>query len=81
VEALAKPVDGSQTIEFPDGVVPRRLVLEAAGLEAATREVLGKYSVPRAARLPDRPPPDPGAACGAGPALGATGPIPPPEKP
>ena len=62
--ALAAPGGDFHVVEFLPGPVPRKLVLDAAGLEAATREAMTRYSVPRPVRLPARPPPDPGEGCG-----------------
>jgi hypothetical protein len=62
-EALRSPADDYHTIVLEPNGDTREVVLDAAGLEAATDEILEEYRIPSARRLPAAPPPDPGPAC------------------
>ncbi len=65
-EALRHPVDGFHRVRFaPNGSVAE-IVLDADGMEAATRFVLANYRIPRAVVLPQDAPGDLGPACGGG---------------
>lgn len=50
-EALEHPVDGFDRIELRPNFVRNEIVLDAAGLEAATQEALRAYRIPEAARF------------------------------
>jgi S1-C subfamily serine protease len=54
-EALGSPADGFQRLALRPNFVRNEIVLDAAGLEAATREAMEAYRIPAAARL-DRGP-------------------------
>ena len=55
-EALQHPEDGFDRIELRPNFVRNEIVLDAAGLEAATAEVLEAYRIPGAARLEETSP-------------------------
>jgi S1-C subfamily serine protease len=63
VEAFEHPVGGFHIIRFEPIALPREVVLDAAGLEAATAEILEHYRVPQASRMPSSAPPDGGREC------------------
>ncbi len=50
-EALQHPVDGVERIELRPNFVRNEIVLDAAGMDAATQEVLEAYRIPAPARL------------------------------
>ncbi len=62
-DALAHPEDGFDIIELEPNSQRARIVLDAAGLEAATAAILESYGIPAASRMPASPPPDPGPPC------------------
>ena len=52
MEALASPSDGDvHRFEFMPGLSRQRLLLDAGGLDAATKRVLERYGIPAATRL------------------------------
>lgn len=51
VAALAEPKDGVHRFEFMKGRALQRLLLDADGLEAATKRVVEHYGIPAAVRL------------------------------
>lgn len=53
--ALAAPKDGVHLIEFFKGDGLQRLLVDAAGMEAATARVLGRYGIPAAEAMMPRP--------------------------
>jgi hypothetical protein len=55
LQALASPPDGFHILEFERGDSIRRLVLEAAEVEAATQRVLERYGIQSAAVVSARP--------------------------
>jgi S1-C subfamily serine protease len=50
-DALQHPVDGLARIELRPNFVRNEIVLDAAGMDAATQEALRAYRIPEAARL------------------------------
>jgi hypothetical protein len=62
-QALRRPVDGFHTIVLAPNGGRREIVLDAAGLEAATADIMQEYSLPAARRLPAALPADPGPPC------------------
>ncbi len=62
-EALRRPEGGFHTIVLARDSVRREIVLDAAGLEAATAQILEDYRIPAAKRLPVTPLPDPRVVC------------------
>lgn len=61
--ALERPVDGFQTIVLAPNGFRREIVLDAAGFEAATAEILEEYGIPAAGRASAPVPFDPGPPC------------------
>jgi len=61
--ALERPQDGFHTIVLAPNGFRREIVLEAAGLEAATAEILEEYGIPAAGRASAPLPFDPGPPC------------------
>lgn len=55
VEAFSKPTGAYHRIEFHANPLRHELVLDAATLEAATRQILVDYDIPAPHRLPERP--------------------------
>jgi len=62
-QAFRQPVDGFHTVEFFPNRVRAEVVLDAAGFEAATAEILESFAVPRGLRLAAQPPPELGPEC------------------
>jgi hypothetical protein len=62
-QAFRQPVDGFHSIEFHPNRVRAEVVLDAAGFEAATAEILEAFAVPRGLRLAAQPPPELGPEC------------------
>lgn len=68
VSALGEPRDGFHLIRLAPDSGREMVVLDAAGLDAATAEVMETYRVPEAVRLPVEPLPEGGGDCpGSGP--------------
>lgn len=63
VEALTKPRDGFHLIRLASDSGRDLVVLDAAGLEQATTEIMETYRVPAAVRLPETPLPEGGGDC------------------
>ena len=64
VQAFRQPVDGFHTIEFYPNRVRAEVVLDAAGFDRATADILAAFAVPQGLRLAAQPPPDLGPECG-----------------
>ena len=62
-EAFRHPEGEFDRIELEANPVQSEVVLEAATLEQATREILEEYHIPQRLRLPESPPPDLGESC------------------
>jgi len=62
-DALRRPEGEFHTIVLSRDSVRREIVLDAAGLEAATAHILEDYRIPAAKRLPASPLPEPPVAC------------------
>jgi hypothetical protein len=62
-QAFQHPVDGFHTVEFRPNRVRAEVVLDAAGFEAATAEILEAFAVPRGLRPAAQPPPELGPEC------------------
>lgn len=63
VEALRHPVAGFHSIVLAPNGSRREIVLDAQGLDAATKEILEEYRIPAALRLSTSPLPEPGPLC------------------
>ncbi len=63
VEALRRPVDGLHTIVLEPNGYRREIVLDAEGMEAATKQIMDEYHIPEAMRLSAALPSDPGPPC------------------
>jgi S1-C subfamily serine protease len=63
VRALEAPRDGFHVIDLSADSTRGQVVLDAAGFEAATAEILEQYRVPAGFRLPDPPPSYDGPDC------------------
>ena len=61
--ALQHPEGEFHVIDLAPPALPRQIVLDAAGLEKATNEILEVYKIPSAARSRERPLPDGGPDC------------------
>lgn len=62
-EALRHPRGGFHTIVLEPNAYRREIVLDAAGLDEATAQILEEYRIPEARRLSATLPPDPGPHC------------------
>jgi len=63
LEAFAEPLGGFHVIEMAPDASRGRIVLDAAGFDDATAEILESYQVPQAWRLPESPLPEGGGVC------------------